>query len=345
MKTTVEDALRAELRHVLAEQTANPESSLASANVGASPLQWLEPALRWDWVPTVDGTMGDVAHHFYDGVPASIEDGAPFVSTSASFSGRYLTFLRVLSPSFEPVEELKESLERATPPSTPPASSSNPPGWTKVQNKASLLQWGADYTPAKSPYEWLAGMAARGLTTGPVRVDVQASTREGRMDAQPSLLKVRAKQGTLKPLELKDGELLSLTVSMEGLGRVPLYTGHWFNGSMPILGRKGPFKGGYTPEQVFGAKGLLSGRVAEMMVAYQPSFELTVASSFFERHAEDLASAEEVQVAGFSFRGTREAPGPVRVSPGFSGGSVGLSGASASFEPPFIVAVLLETFD
>lgn len=65
-----------------------------------------------------------------------------------------------------------------------------------------------------------------------------------------------------------DGTVRVATVRAEGLSRVISYAGAWFcDPLVRLAAARSQFSGGYSAEQVIGARGILRGRIVEFFVA------------------------------------------------------------------------------
>jgi hypothetical protein len=317
---------------------------LKAEAVRQPPLQRLEPAMEWDWAPTVEGIIGAAPYHFYDSMPASCAPEALYVSTGDSFSGDYFAFLELLRSDFQPEQLLVQARSAAVRPQSDPASSPSPRGWTKMQSATNLIQWAPDWSPAQTPQGWLQSVSAgREFPARSFTLDPRMEFSGGETPATFSLVQARIGTGARQPLMLEHGELMGLSFSAQAWGRVPISPGDWYKSGLVTLARNGPFVGGYTRNQVFGPTGLLRCRVAEMVLAYKPSLQTRVSPNFATRHDATLAAATELSVGGILIKGTDQQPGLVRRQDD-SSTSVVLEGTTTS-EAPLIVAVMLETFD
>ncbi|NOK32785.1 hypothetical protein D7W79_18615 [Corallococcus exercitus] len=331
------------LSQTLTGLVSRPSQAYSAKSVAAPPLQRLEPAMEWDWAPTGDGILGAAAYHFYDSMPASSDPDALFVSTGDSFSGNYLAFLQLLRSDFQPALTLKQTLSVAQQPQSDPASSPTPRGWTKILSASNLLQWAPDWCPAKTPQDWIQDVCSQpSPPAGSLALDPRAAFGGEVAPAASSLVQARTGTGRPVPLGFQPGELLSLNLSAQAWGRVPITPGAWYSSALMMLGRSGPFVEGRTPSQVFGPTGLLRCRVAEMVLAYKPSVQMRVSPSFASRHAATLGAATGLSVGGVPIQGAVQRPAFV---PRKDSGPDGVTFQSTTASQiPVIVAVMLETF-
>lgn len=321
-------------------------------------LQPLIPALDWDFRPVPEGTTSAAQWQLCDRMPHSCVHGAPFMSSSDSFSEGYLALLDLLV-EYRNIEAIRVALETARRPTAPPNASSNPPGWTKVPSGSGMYEWKPDWIVPVDPGMWIQGIDPQAVSdasdagavppasrVGPAsRADAGLSTPQERgvlaVPSSPASMDIRSKDGKHSTLLFAQGDILQMTVEAQAWGRIPIYPGAWYSSAVVAICKNGPFVRGIARERVFGPGGLLRCRVASMIVAHKPRIEMLVSNEFAERNAAHLEDATELSIGNVVLKGagTSAAAPIVRLVRTAEGTSLT---ASTSSLHPSIVAMLLD---
>ncbi|UXI02596.1 hypothetical protein [Photobacterium sp. TY1-4] len=230
--------------------------------------QVLIPSKTWSWKPTVTGTLPLSMVNFSDTLPASCSGGAFAFGTERLFNSYSLLLNLIDEEHFEPKQVLIHARELIKPPSQPPASASfTPLGWTKTTDGSGMLRWTPAYSISQWSDEWV-DQITKGSNPQTIRIPIQ----------HPISLKI----GHATPLELPlhTGSNY-LEISAQAWNRIKITPGAWFNSSLlKFIKESRPLlQGGVNLDSVMGANGLLHCRVSELIVAYQPTVELTAFGS------------------------------------------------------------------
>ena len=132
------------------------------------------------------------------------------------------------------------------------------------------------------------------------------------------------------PLQGKTSEVV---VSANTCAQVDLYPGAWFDGSVLRFAKNGPFRKGIDATSAY--DGMLSGRVASIIVADNPTFTLVLPASEVADTGKLLETAKTIELGGFRFENSATSTG------GPDGAKAYVATANSG---PWIIAVVLQTF-
>jgi hypothetical protein len=274
-----------------------------AASLPVAGVQPMVPTMAWDWRPAVTGTTDSAQYDLLDTMPASADRTSVYLPSTSSMSGVYADVVGLLDrfPLPQRLEQVRAGLR---PPCGEPASTPNPPGWTKVVDGAGLLRWRPDWTVSQTPSGWLADIADSPEEPATLRFrlrDIYGASSP----ALPRLVAV-AGSGTdeidLDPLPLQAGELHTLEITARAWGRIHAQPGSWYDPAIVALSAHSTFRDGIPAAQVVGPHGILRAQVTGILVAAHPQVTLCVDGDFARRYAGRLRTADTVEVAGWTFR-------------------------------------------
>jgi len=306
-----------------------------------STMQWVLPNLIWNWgVPSV-GRTSRAQFEFCDHMPQFCQPDAEFVSSSDSFSQNYIAFLQLLSPDFQPQTLLEQAKQAATFPTGNPADGNVPAGWTTVVDGGGTLRWQPDWVVGSSPGDFLAAVKADDIKSSTIEVtDPTLLVGAGR--EKLTVLSVGTGSDNLKPIAFQPGDLQGIQLAAAGWGRVTIYPGTWFSSAIFALGRKAKFVPGYDASDVYGSKGLLRCRVADMIIAYKPSATLILSDSFAAQHRDAITNASSLRVVGIDLPKLNRHRYSFSAPPTKTNDVVNLAVQSTA-EQPMIIGVVIQT--
>ncbi|NOK32786.1 hypothetical protein D7W79_33505 [Corallococcus exercitus] len=218
--------------------------------------------------------------------------------------------------------DLQNAIDAIKRPTANPATSTNPVGWVKVPDGAGILSWQPGWTIATSGQDWRAELASG--TVGSFTVELSAA------DATQNLTKSWANgsasygnpfwsvggSGGWEKMDLTTTDKsVKATISVKSSAVVPITPGSWYDGGFlsTIARNKGggysltaPWvsNGGPGSQSLFGQYGLLPTRVSALVVAYQPSFSITMSSATFNQYHEKFEASGGLRIGPFSFGGS-----------------------------------------
>ncbi|WP_414573057.1 hypothetical protein [Nostoc sp. CCY 9925] len=281
------------------EAILNAVKQISELPITASNFQPLNPTIDWDWNPVITGTTSKEQYEFCDHMPQSCKPGVQFSASAKSFSENYQSFIYALAPSFQPEETLKEiKLKLQPPPGNPADTIYVPDGWTKVTDGAGILRWRPDWSISANPRDWVKRIEANSDKS--VTIDLTSLVSDESNSNNEQLLKYQSVNGQWYSLSIQPGEVQSILIYAEALGRIAIQPGAWYNSAILGLGKNGPFISNYQSTTFFSDSGLLRCRISEFVVAYKPKLTIHISNSLIERYKE-LLSAIKLQVAGFIF--------------------------------------------
>lgn len=123
-------------------------------------------------------------------------------------------------------------------------------------------------------------------------------------------VKVNGRWESVKKLD--ESSDVKVKISFKPWGRVAINQNPWYNEAVikAKAKNKDAYRAGYAPYKedgkaawIFGEGGILPCRPTDMLVAFQPSFTITTASSFSKQEQEMFEAATEVRIGPFSFSG------------------------------------------
>jgi hypothetical protein len=242
-------------------------------------LQMLEEPIVWNWPTPSTGTTPPQAYNFFDFMPVSSVDGQTYFPSSISFSEGYRTFLMLIDRGKYPDQATLDRAIESNPPSSPlsPGLTTIPPGWTRVTEVTGIQVAKPGWSIPLYPTDWIASVASSPLTLDLLGNEIALAS--GRIDSTA---------------------VTKLGFSAAAWGVIPISPAAWFFGSIvstvKLFG--GPYQGAtLTNAGIFGSGGLLPCRVAQFIVALDPSVDIEVQNTALDGGV----PIDTISVAGFVF--------------------------------------------
>lgn len=283
-----------------------------------------------------------------------VENGKELQKTQEAAQASYQSLVRAYQP-----QTLQQAQDAAKLPTGNPVNDPAPRGWAKVLDGGGNLQWQPDYMIGTTGEDWRAKLTSGSI--GAFTLTLKAS------EANTSLSKSWAgasvsygtpfwgvnASGSWSQMDLSaNDKSVSVTISAKSSTVVSVTPGAWYDGGFisnlakATQGSEGqgwtitsPWvaKGGKGSSSLFGQYGLLSTSVAQLVVVYKPSFEITMSENTFKSHSEMYKASLGVRIGPFTFGGSG---GHASGWSHKTSGSTSFTGESTS-EDPLIVGVMV----
>jgi hypothetical protein len=284
--------------------------------------------------------------------------------TNAPEAGAYVKTIQAATDAYDQAVKMKMELERSSLPSdlqqaidmmkTPsgqPATDNSPAGWTKVPDGSGILRWQPDFKIDTSGNDWRAALSQG--TAGAFSVSMQASDAStdfkssfagGSTGAGNWFWNASASGGWSKSDLFTQDTSSAVTIRCKSSARVKVNPGDWYPGgfmSELAKAQQGPTAQGYTllapwvahgepgSSSIFGPNGIVAARVSELLVVYQPSFEIAMSAHTFQQNKQAFDASGGVRIGPFTFGGsgghTSEFTKSTAMANTFSGSSTSLN--------------------
>lgn len=256
--------------------------------------QILVPNKAWGWNISGSGTLPRNMVNFCDTLPQSCQGAENFYFRSERLFDSYTLLLDLLDNSFVPQELLIEAKRMTQRPAYSPTSDNIAPlGWAKINDGAEIIRWTPTYSISTWPKQWLATIT-EGSNPQTIRFPIPTNT--------PLTLHFIASNSEYSSLPLAHRKNY-LEISAKAWGRIKVTPGAWFNSSLLALikEQKPSLKGGYNLDTFFGPQGLLNCRISELLVAYQPSTQLSASKDFVQSNDNQLTHGSQFRLGPVKF--------------------------------------------
>jgi hypothetical protein len=228
--------------------------------------------------------------------------------------------LRSLQKAAQPTT-LQEAMAKMEAPAGEPANEPAPDGWTKVQDMGGVVRWRPEFVIGTTGEQWRAqltsgsqGAFTVGLDASDEQSDLNKSWAGGSASYDAFFWGVDAGGGWEKLDITTNDKSVKAVISVKSSTLVPVSPGPWYDGGFMSNLAKSQAGSGYVldspwiasggPNSMFGASGLLSTRVGQLVVVYQPSFEITMSQATFEEHHEKYEASLGLRIGPFQFGGS-----------------------------------------
>lgn len=258
--------------------------------------------------------------------------------------------IQALNSAQQP-SSLQEALDAVKLPSGAPSGGNSPRGWTVVPNGAGVLEWQPDFTIATTSQDW-----RNQLTSGSVgakSISLSAAKSNSSIDktwAGASVSYGTPFWGAYASGKWENTDItasdssVEATVSVEGSTLVQIQPGAWYDGgflkNIVTSGNNGtgynvlsPYTVSGPDHALFGKDGLCSTMITGLVVAYKPSFSVTMASSTYKSHETSIEASAGFRIGPFTFGGSG---GHYEKQVATTGNRTTLTGGSTSSDPVII---------
>lgn len=285
--------------------------------------------ILWNWAPTAAGMMDRALFDFCDTIPLSDVHGAPFFSGSESFSGNYRAFVQAIDTpgAFGPT--IRDAVARIAEPAE--NAFTTPPGWARVAVNG-INEWRPVWSPQLSPHEWITAVAESDPAPRTIRFDFSDAETVPRPPLDAPWLSLESIAGS---------SVRRISITAKAWGRIAVAPGDWFNAALVSLAAQGVSFPPWTPELLFGPRGLLRSRISEFFVAYAPEVSMTVSNEVAEKVTDLIAGAARFVVGGMAFSGgAPSVPAPLQPDVAQTGGGTKIVARSSSSAPQIVAVVV-----
>lgn len=233
-----------------------------------------------------------------------------------------LAFKLQLEKAFMP-ETLQDAIDACARPTGDPASSPAPRGWVKVPDASGILRWQPEFKVGKTGTDWRNELTkgSQGKFTITVDASDHSSTLNkswagGNAGYDCFFWGVHGSGGWEKLDISSSDSSLKAVIKAESSTLVDVQPGDWYDGGFLnelAKAKQGPSGQGYTiaspwvangPENsLFGSKGILTTGIVQLLVAYKPSFEVTMSEDTYKRNYEKFNAGGGFRIGPFNFGG------------------------------------------
>lgn len=221
-------------------------------------------------------------------------------------------------------DSLQRAIDAMKEPIGEPAETTAPAGWTKVPDSDGILRWKPSWDIEKNGPDWRTELAGGSQGAFSVELNASESTTDfkkswagGTAGYDTFFWGVQA-QGKWEKMDLTTSDKsVKATINVKSSTTVKVSPGDWYDGgfiSDIAKGVQGTGGEGYTilspwvangeKNSLFGKDGILKARVAELVVVYQPSFEIKMSSSTFKQNYQKFEAGGGLRIGPFHFGGS-----------------------------------------
>ena len=221
---------------------------------------------------------------------------------------------------------LQDAITAMTAPTGDPASMAAPAGWTKVPDGAGMLQFQPAWAMDTTGGDWRAALTQG--TQGGFTIDLSQSEQSadlshtwagGSAGIQTPFWGVSGGGGWDKSDMFNQDSSVKVKIMVKSSTRVKVNPGAWYPGGFlaelasSTQGTAGqgytivaPWmaKGGKGTPSLFGQYGIAGTRVAELVLVYQPSFEITMSANTYQQNKQKFEASGGIRIGPFTFGGS-----------------------------------------
>jgi len=254
--------------------------------------------------------------------------------------------IQALNEANQP-KTLQEAMNLAKLPSGSPSAGNIPRGWAVVKDQSGNLQWQPSFNISTDSQDW-----RQQLTNGSIgkkTITLSASKSDdsinkswaGASTSVSTFFWSAYASGSWSETDISaSDDSVEATITLESATNVLITPGEWYDGGfMKQLANAGNSGSGYQILQpytadgknaLFGKNGLCSTMMTGLVVAYKPSFSVTMKSSTYKKHEQDIKAAAGFRIGPFSFGGSG---GHYSQNVSTTGNTTTLTGGSTSDDP------------
>lgn len=282
-----------------------------------------------------------------DGPGASYKTEAQTWTKNANAT---LAQIQALNKANQPTE-LANALALMETPSGSPSSGDAPRGWTKVANGAGVLEWQPDFTISTTSQNWRAqltdgSIGAKTISLSASKGDssIDKSWAGGNVSYGTPFWGVYAGGSWSETNISQSDQSVTATVNLESATNVLITPGAWYDGGflkqMATAGNSGtgysilsPYSATGGDHPLFGKSGICSTMVTGLVVAYKPSFSITMKSSTYKSFEQKISASAGLRIGPFTFGGSG---GHYEKQVNTTGNATTVTGGSTSDNPVII---------
>ena len=243
---------------------------------------------------------------------------------------------------------LGEALDLIKLPSDPPSGGNAPRGWAIVPDGAGILRWQPDFQISTTSQNWRSELTGGSIGEKTITLDaskgsdsINKSWAGGNVSYGNPFWGVYASGGWSETNISQSDSSVTVTVKLTSATNVAITPGDWYDGGflkqMATAGNTGtgyqilsPYTATGGDHPLFGKGGLCSTMVTGLVVAYKPSFSVTMQSSTFKSFEQKINASAGFRIGPFSFGGSG---GHYEKNVETTGNTTTFSGGSTSDDP------------
>lgn len=247
--------------------------------------------------------------------------------------------------------ELQDALNLMKMPSGSPSGGNVPRGWTVVPDGSGVLQWQPDFMISTDSQTWRNELTSGSI--GATEITLDASKSDDSINQ--SWAGANASYGnpfwgvnvggSWEETNISESDnSVTATVKLKGSTLVEITPGAWYDGGflkqMANAGSTGtgynilpPYTATGGDHPLFGQNGICSTMVNGLIVVYQPSFSVEMASSTYQSFEQQIDASAGFRIGPFSFGGSG---GHYEKDVSTTGNRTTFSGGSTSTDPLII---------
>lgn len=246
---------------------------------------------------------------------------------------------------------LQDALNLMQMPSGAPSGGRVPRGWTVVHDGSGVLQWQPDFTIATDSQNWRNELTSGSI--GATSITLDASKSDGSINQSWAGASVSygnpfwgvyGNGGWEQTNISQSDNSVTATIELKSSTVVKITPGAWYEGGfLKQLATAGEAGTGYTilppytalggNYPLFGKSGICSTMVNGLIVVYQPSFSVKMASSTYKGFERQIEASAGFRIGPFSFGGSG---GNYEKDVKTNGSQTTFSGGSTSTDPVII---------
>ncbi len=259
--------------------------------------------------------------------------------------------IQALNEANQP-EELQDAMNLIKLPSGSPSGGNTPRGWAVVKDQSGVLQWQPSFEISTNSQNWRQqltdgsiGEKTISLSASKSDSSITKSWAGGSVSVGTPFWGFYANGSWSKTDISESDDSIEVTVKLQSATNVLITPGDWYEGGfLKQLATAGNSGTGYEilppysasgDQALFGKDGICSTMITGLVVAYKPSFSVTMKSSTYQQHEEEIKASAGLRIGPFTFGGSG---GHYSQDISTTGNTTTLTGGSTS-EDPVILGV------
>ena len=246
---------------------------------------------------------------------------------------------------------LQDALNLIKMPTGQPSAGNPPRGWTVVPDGSGVLRWQPDFQISTNSQDWRNQLTSGSI--GPASVTLDASKSDSSINKSWAGASVSYgtpfwgvyANGSWEQTNITESDnSVTATVKVKSSTVVEITPGAWYDGGfLKQMVAAGSSATGYTilppytatggDHALFGKDGICSTMVNGLVVVYQPSFSVEMASSTYNSFEQKIEASAGFRIGPFSFGGSG---GHYEKNVQTTGNRTTFTGASTSTDPIII---------
>ncbi len=254
--------------------------------------------------------------------------------------------IQALNEANQP-KTLQEAMKLIKLPTGKPSGGNPPRGWTVVKDQSGVLRWQPSFNISTDSQKWRQQLTNG--TIGEKTISLSASKSDssinkswaGASTSVSTFFWSAYASGSWSNTDISESDdSVEATVTLKSATNVLVSPGDWYDGGfMKQLATAGNSGTGYQilkpytadgSHGLFGKSGLCSTMITGLVVAYKPSFSVTMKSSTYKKHEQSIEAAAGFRIGPFSFGGSG---GHYSQNVSTTGNTTTLTGGSTSDDP------------